>query len=427
MKKAFVISWYFPPVNSSEGLVTFKLLKNSKYNYDVFTQKNNLNWTYGNKEKELTSDNINTIFSKSSTPEEWVKEGIEYFRAHRNEYSYIMSRSMAPESHIMALAIKKEFNDIKWIASFGDPICNNPYRFFTNETSPFSVRNEFEQGEVGFRALLSPKRIIKNEVWNLRHKRYLRKTDQEKNNIALEKETIKNADVVILNNEFQLEHMKKTTKELEDKAIILYHTYDKDYYPKKKKEANDNKIHFSFVGHLDKIRSAKEFFEALKKLNESQEDLKDKISIDFYGDMSNEDKLYLVNNFLMDIVSIKKPVNYLESLEIMKNSYWVLNFDANLGKYINVNIFCPAKVMDYLGSESNIFSITMLDGASADILRKSGEIVVSHSSDEIYIMLKQIIDGNLKVKRNDEYIKNFDAKNVAKKYDEMVEEKILKS
>ena len=83
--------------------------------------------------------------------------------------------------------------------------------------------------------------------------------------------------------------------------------------------------------------------------------------------------------------------------------------------------------MDYLGSESNIFSITMLDGASADILRKSGEIVVSHSSDEIYIMLKQIIDGNLKVKRNDEYIKNFDAKNVAKKYDEMVEEKILKS
>ena len=40
MKKILVISWYFPPVNSSEGLVTFKLLKNSEYEYDVFTQKN---------------------------------------------------------------------------------------------------------------------------------------------------------------------------------------------------------------------------------------------------------------------------------------------------------------------------------------------------------------------------------------------------
>ena len=38
MKKGLVISWYFPPINSSEGLVTFKLLKNSKYKYDVFTQ-----------------------------------------------------------------------------------------------------------------------------------------------------------------------------------------------------------------------------------------------------------------------------------------------------------------------------------------------------------------------------------------------------
>ena len=35
MKRILVISWYFPPINSSEGLVTYKLLKNSKYQYDV--------------------------------------------------------------------------------------------------------------------------------------------------------------------------------------------------------------------------------------------------------------------------------------------------------------------------------------------------------------------------------------------------------
>lgn len=426
MKKAFVISWYFPPVNSSEGLVTFKLLKNSKYEYDVFTQKNNLNWAYGSNEKSLVSKNINTIFSKTSDPKEWIKEGVEYFKEHRDEYLYIMSRSMAPESHEMALEIKKLFPNIKWIASFGDPIGNNPYRFFLEQVSPYSIRGRFEIGEVGYHALLSPKRIIKNRVWNMRHKRYLRKTDQEKYNVRLEKNTIDCADIIILNNEFQLEHMAKSNKLVKEKGVILYHTYDKDFYPKTANKRSDNKIHLSFVGHLDQIRSPRPFFEALKRLNENDSDLKEKISIDFYGNMSNDDKLYLINNFLMDIVSIKKPVNYLESLDIMKNSDWLLNFDANLGNYINVNIFCPAKVMDYLGSGSNIFSVTMLDGASADILRNSGEVVVSHSSDEIYMYLKKLIDGKLETERDEKYISKFDAKNVAKEYDKIVEERIYK-
>ena len=129
-----------------------------------------------------------------------------------------------------------------------------------------------------------------------------------------------------------------------------------------------------------------------------------------------------LDNYLLDIVKVEKPVNYLESLNIMKNSDWLINIDANLGIYVNENIFCPAKVMDYLGSGSNIFSITMLDGASADILRESGDIVVSHSEDEIYMYLSQIINGKLSSNKNEKYIEQFDAKNVAKKYDEMIEE-----
>ena len=41
MKKmrGLVISWFYPPTNSSEGLVTYKLLKNSSFNYDVVTHE----------------------------------------------------------------------------------------------------------------------------------------------------------------------------------------------------------------------------------------------------------------------------------------------------------------------------------------------------------------------------------------------------
>ena len=42
MKKILVISWFYPPINSSEGLVTYKLLRNSKLQYDVCMQESNV-------------------------------------------------------------------------------------------------------------------------------------------------------------------------------------------------------------------------------------------------------------------------------------------------------------------------------------------------------------------------------------------------
>ena len=73
-KKILVISWFYPPVTSSEGLVTYKLLKVSKNNYDVFTQKNNASWSYGNKDRLPESENVNTIFAKAKTLKEWKAE-----------------------------------------------------------------------------------------------------------------------------------------------------------------------------------------------------------------------------------------------------------------------------------------------------------------------------------------------------------------
>ena len=63
MKRILVISWFFPPINSSEGLVTYKLLNNSKLKYDVYTQKNNNLWSYINTEELKINKNINPIYS----------------------------------------------------------------------------------------------------------------------------------------------------------------------------------------------------------------------------------------------------------------------------------------------------------------------------------------------------------------------------
>ena len=68
--RILVISWFYPPVNSSEGLVTYKLLKASKYEYDVFTQRNNALWSYGNKDNLSECKNVKSIFAKAKPANE---------------------------------------------------------------------------------------------------------------------------------------------------------------------------------------------------------------------------------------------------------------------------------------------------------------------------------------------------------------------
>lgn len=414
--RGFVISWFFPPINSSEGLVTFKLLSNSKFNYDVFTQNMNVGWTYGKNENKLISQNINTIFSTTGDFKEWIKEGIEYFEKNKDKYDFIMSRAMAPESHEIALEIKRRNPEVKWIASFGDPLCDSPYNYFNDVKSPWSIKGKgFD--EVGFRYVISPKRIAKNLLWNYRKNKYDKKNNREPYYKKLQNDTLNEADMIIFNNEYQKDYMLKNMNIDDKKTIVIPHTYDPKFYLKNKQLKHD-KIIVSFVGHLDDIRTPKPLFEALNRLNKNVNNIDKLIEFNFYGDMSSNDKLYLVDNYLLDLVHIRKPVTYFESLEIMQNSDWLLHIDANLGAYVNQNIFFAAKIADYLGSKSNIFAITMDNGASADIMRETNSLMSSHSSDEIYNRLLEIVNKktNKKTTNNEKY----DINNVIKKYDDMV-------
>ena len=107
MKKILVISWFYPPINSSEGLVTFKLINNSKYQYDVFTQSNNQGWTYGKNVEYKNNKNVNTIFSESTNIEEWVEDAYQYFVKNQEKYDCVMTRVMPQECHLVGLKIKK--------------------------------------------------------------------------------------------------------------------------------------------------------------------------------------------------------------------------------------------------------------------------------------------------------------------------------
>lgn len=412
-KKILVISWFYPPVNSSEGLVTYKLLKASKYNYDVFTQKNCSLWSYTNKDTLPPASNVNSIFAKADNLNDWIDEAIEYYKANINKYDIVMTRSMPPESHQIGLKLKEINPNLKWIASFGDPVANNPYtKFSITYASPYSTKVC-----KSFKGIISPKRILKNTIFNIRYKRlhnYYKKKDSK-----LQDTIFKLADCLIFNSSYQKDYMLDGYDEnITKKAMILYHSFDSSLYPKGNKD--NEKIKISYIGLLDSIRNPYILFDAIRALNNEDPNLADKVVFEFYGNISDADKLFIVNYELTDVIKIKKPVNYLESLKIMKDSDWLLLIDANISNIIDKNIFFAAKLADYMGTGNNIFGITMLDGISADILRNLNAITTSYSAQEIKNYLWLIIYQNYKVKMNNEYRKSFDSKVIAKKFDDYI-------
>ncbi len=417
MKRILVISWYFPPINSSEGLVTYKLLNNSKYEYDVFMQNNNELWSYGKDEALNINKNINKIISKAKEINDFYNDAINYFKINQDKYDIVMTRSMPEVSHKIGLEIKKIKKDIIWLASFGDPIANNP----------FSIKNL--QIENPYKARLSNFLSLKRFLKSLIHQRRCRISYKLliKNNNKLQEKILNKCDYFICNNTYEKDYMLKdySNKEnLNKKAIIIPHSFDESMYTKGKKETS-KKIIFNYIGHLDDIRTPHLLLEAIKKLADNDPNLKNKMELNFYGNVSDKEKLYIIDNDLLEIVKFKKNVSYLKSLEIMKQTDWLVHIDANLADIISENIFFAAKLVDYMGSKSKILAITMLNGISADILKNYNALCVEHSCEEIYNYLFLILDENYSKEPNTEYASKYSAPNVAADFDKKIS-KIIK-
>lgn len=426
MKRILVISWFFPPINSSEGLVTYKLLNNSQYEYDVYTQKSNDSWAYGKNDFLPLNDNIKCVFSTATNLNEFTDAAMKYYVANIDKYDIIMTRSMPEESHVLGLKIKKLNSKIIWIASFGDPIGNNPFTLSAiRNVNPYSVKNRYLR-KMGIKEMLSPKRFLKSCLYEKRYKQNYDLYIKDKN--RLEEDIIKNCDYIICNNSFQKEYITKNNSnysdEIKDKFILLPHTYDDKLYPSEKSKKG-NKLVFSYIGHLDDIRTPRLFLEAVNKLNTENENLADLVEFNFYGNMSFNDKVYIIDNELFDVVKIRKPVSYIESLEIMKNSDWLIHIDANLFEIMDENIFFAAKLADYIGSKTNIMSLTMLDGASADIMRDIEGLITTYSKEEVYNYLYLIVYKGFEVNMNSENMCEFSAVNVAQKFDNFIKSEVL--
>ncbi len=420
MKRILVISWFYPPINSSEALVTAKLLKYSRYEYDVFTQGRSEAWSYGRDPDLPAGGNQRRIAAESGELSLWAEEAVRFFEAHRADYDLIMTRSMPPECHLAGLRIKQRFPDVRWIASFGDPIARNPYEILGGLWSPYSLKSPINQNR-SLRFRLSPLRLVRDTIWTLRSASAVQRRRMLE---SIEENTLRLADRLVFNNTSQQQYMLGG-KRREDKSVILRHSFDPALYPKAVPNGARQKLRFVFLGQLNEIRSPQPLFQAIHMLKESMPELPERAEFLFFGEMPDAALASVLRLEIGELVQVRRPISYRQSLAEAAAADWLLHIDGNIGAVCGENIFFAGKLADYFGAGKPILAVTMAEGDAADCLRRAGALLLSFSVNEIKQALFQIIFRGKRIHMDTAYLQSFSAPQVAAILDEKVVKPLL--
>ena len=395
--KGLVIGWYYPPQITAQAISTFKILKNSKYNYDVFTSRNTyFCYATSNDFDIFQRDNIQTIYSDNLDPTIWCEEGANYFLNHKDEYEFLMTRIMPDWSHDVGLKVKEKVSDIKWVASFADPLFNSPYVL-----SNIAYDN-FPEKEA--------KKILKNykKIFKNNNEKYacFNSLIEQKDKIM---KVFKLADLLIFTNKYQLQWMLGDDYDkYKNKCFILPHSYDPDFYIKSKNKKNEYK-EFLFLGHTDKYRNLNSLIEAVNLLKQEDEEYIEKIRFTLIGNIYDK-TLELINNYaLQDVFKIEKNVDYFESLDIMNDMDVLIHCDAKFDFMDNLNIY---------------FALSTDKGITHDIIKETHNLFCEIDDIEgIKETIKEIIENKYSKLKHKNYNK-YNSHKIMKKYDKIMAKKL---
>ena len=264
------------------------------------------------KPKGLISKTIHIageIFAYPDGMKNWYKPAFEKCcEIIDNEDIYgIISSSFPITSHIIAHDLVKKYN-LPWIGDLRDLWNLNPY------INHFFIRDYFEK--------------------------------------RLEKKTFENVSVLTTTTDMA----QQTLQQLHPnkKIISVVSGYDPDDFKCLKPEKTNDKLTLLYAGSLyGGKRDPSILFCAVKQLIDERKIASDKISIDFYGDESNLEKLREKYS-LESIVNIHGGIPHEEVLQNQMNSDVLLLISWMSEKE---KMFIPGKVYEYMACKKPVVAI----------------------------------------------------------------------
>ncbi|MFH7587457.1 glycosyltransferase [Oceanimonas smirnovii] len=349
LKKVLVVSWHFPPYKSSSAFNLFKRLKDTGYEYDVLqikrADKPDNEGMFRYASSRFNRYEIEVPTEDARNPEaraHYVEKVLDFYRQlkEHNHYRVMISHSHEIASHLAAMAIKKANPELRWVASFGDPIAANPF----NESYKFPMLEEDSRTET---------------------------------------EVLQLADRIVVTNPYQQAIVTESQALPVDsnKFYVLPHCFDERMYPSQSELADDalrqtteEKIfRFMHVGMLYKFkRTSEPFMRGAQRLLQKHPELKGRFTLEFYG--ANDRYIQAAADYgLEGIASFKGTVSYLESLSVMTQADCLLLRDADFSDQgLHDTPFYPGKLADYLGAKKPVLAVTMASGCVPDMLAQLG-------------------------------------------------------
>lgn len=377
--KGLAIIYEFPPMMSSESIVTFKYLKNSNIDYTILTIDS------PDKSKGYFSDIDKNIirFNKAT----FDKDVLNYLKDN-NDFDFFMTRVMPEFGHSIGFEIKRLYPHMKWISTYSDTIMNEPYMKVLR----------IKELRKGFLKYLSF--VYKNKYYIKRI--FLLKRQFQK--------LLKETDLLVLTNEYQKRFMLNNTK-YDNKITLISHCYEPSLYKINKRYKIDGKFNITYTGSLDEVRNPSFFLESMVKMY--KDGLLKDVVINFYGNVPDKYK-----NQVKDYPFIKfyNNVNYEESLAIIKQADLLLAIDSNLEKVVKEGIFLPAKLFDYLGSGNKIFALTIVPSPTSDLMHETGNYYSSYDYNNFKEEMIKAVKENKKIRVFKKYTSTY----VARQFDNRI-------
>lgn len=228
--------------------------------------------------------------------------------------------------HLVGLELKRRIG-LPWLAHFSDPWADNPFRRF----QPISN-------------------------WRNRN---------------LEAAVIEHADCIVFTSVETLDLvMAKYPAAWKSKARVLPHSFrpgDFNSHAWADRHA-DNRLVLRYLGNFYGHRTPFPLFSALSRLVASDPARLADFRVELVGSMPKWMRIHpAVKNLPAGLLTVRNPVSYRQSLDLMQQSDLLLVIDAPA----KTSVFLPSKLVDYIGSARPILGIVP-PGASQTLISRLG-------------------------------------------------------
>ena len=239
----------------------------------------------------------------------------------------------------------------------------------------------------------------------------------DKQNREIEKTYFENASSVIAFPEIRAQRERDRYPEFSHKIISIDNGFDPSDFPDQITEPDKNKITISHVGAITKDRPVTAFLESLQTVLDSDKNLKDKTSVEFYGDSRSPTPEDISRLSLSDITNFKGYVSHKNACKAMTCSN--LLFMA-LPDYKGADGIMPLRLFEYVFSQRPVFLISP-EGEASRFLEETNSGVWANVSntdeiaEKLSEMLNQIASGNYKHDPDLSVLKKFERRNLTEK------------